>query len=453
MKASALFQNTMNFSYIFLGCLIILFWILFMRPNYNEEKTSLKLDYLYNNWKNSFIYDIILENDFCSEGYESLKLGETERIVDKITNSIIIDSYPIYTYRRSLFCVRKSIKNYISFESYSSSCSNSCGYIDSLGNKFCSSQECPIVDIMIIDSNELTPDGYVRREFQDGVKSLVFTNKVNNSVSNFIPIVNLQISLGEICAHPLEKSVNNTLINDSWEYYSYYNECKTSIGGTYLNPHFTWIDADYGANFLPEKYLNHISNSLISLNKLNYDAPMYNLYGQVLAGINTSCKERNYEADYKELVHYNPVSEGGSILSLGIILVLYGVLGVFIRGCGVSNKSYFISMSLLLLALSIVFLTVAWVYYTYQRTDLYTTKIADIVNLNSYTNTNQKIEYCFDAFTVDLIELVYNHYSYYFMMFLFCSIMITIASTYWLFIYLYICYIGCCFKIDVIEDD
>lgn len=445
-REAAFFRNITCFAFIFCGSFLILMWILFLR---DTKGNSAQMDYLFNNWNNSLIYDIQLSQDFCTNGYQPVKLGNTDKVYSS-SGSVSIDTYSIFTYRQSIICIKTDPRTYLDLSVDSSGCNSPCGNVDAIGNYICGLTTCPITDIMIIDSNYKTPAGYQRRDFLDGVKSLIFTK---TAISGKTPIVNFQVTLGEKCAHPLEKGVDQSLIDSSWDNYSYYNKCKTTLAGYYLNPHFTWLDADYGANFLPQPYLTSI-NSMNSTTYSNImvNFPLYNLYGEYYAGLNPDCLYSG--STLSALYSYNIYDNGPAILSCAILLSLMGFIGISLNACDLDNKCFYLFYFIVLFFLSAVTLTVSWVFYTYELNSVYTMYVNNfIVN----TSTRDKsynymsLSDCLDNFSVEMVNLVFNHFSSFNLIFLLCSILITIASSYWIVIYLFACYSDCCFKIDVFD--
>lgn len=436
---------------------------LFTEENITYAK---KMNFLFNNWNKQPIKDIILAQYVCPKNYYPLQLGETEKInIYNNKESILRPPFKLYTYRNSLICVKRLNLNYLSINS--DNCKYICGYKDLAGNYMCAEtkEDCPITNIFIIDINKSTPANYIKLNFFDNKKSLVYT-KTKNKSNNNITVVGLKLTLGDYCSHPLEKGldmnylsknsgINTDLQNIIFDY-KYFNGCKTSINGYNINPLTDWLDSDYGAKIVPDiihnpnnimkkiYYKNYINTKDIrdsiynkKLSKYNYiisgfpykeiyyDKPLYNLYTEYYSGISQSCFSL-INNNFNKLIPYSFKDINVGILAINSLLILTNIVYYIFDIGNIKNirKNNLVTVYYILyFIIGIISVTISWIFYKNYIYNFYTLNVYFALQNN---NNGLSLIKCFDSFTAKLISFIFNYYSAYYVIYTFNCILITI---------------------------
>lgn len=410
-------------------CTVCIFIISTSNLQYhNTEKDLVLLDYLKTSWEKGPIIDIQLSKFICPIDYQAVRLYLTNEVKNTTDYSklnysgfLIHDTYDSYTYRNSLICVKRAKKNY--FE-YLPSTFNSSGDFDKFKNKPYYN-EVMVSNVYVIDYNEPTPKDYYRREFLDNKKSLIF------SLGSERAIIDFKIQQGEICSNPLELSINSSL--KKYNNYKKINGCKTLIGGTNKNPHFTWIDNDslqntFGNLFYPEDY-----------NDINEDEENINLYYQQYPGLNYTCYSSlpifNKKSGYLEVTYTLPLiyAKTNSILSYIIMFtVIFSIILTFLIEIFSNNKDCFITIAIsFVVILSIVSIIITWIFFSFFTSNHYTQYLSSYSFLPKYgkkTLNKDFINYCFDYFSSEYLIFLKDQFNSSYITALISSILITLIA-------------------------
>lgn len=487
MEIHKLVRSFVSLSFVCISIFIVALWITLLRPNPDMED---KLDYLKESWSKSPIFDIVLSHEMCPMGYSPEKLGETEELLEGYdcgSNSTFPDHSisitdgnscrkiegrkpkGIFTYRGDLICTKRDT-NYLSFnfEKPGDGCVQSdkpdqCQQYDSLGNSGCFLGRCPIQEIYIIDKTRVFDTSrYQSLEFSDG-KLLIFSNQVRDQRMNSA-IIGFKLQIGNICADPREKEwysdYNGTdSIYPLIKYPEFHYGCKTKINGFNFNPHFSWIDRQFGANLQPGTF------DIFNIPSYPYDSffkkPEFNLYVQHYPGVNLDCYYRDRSSVFNQITDY--VSATSSIyleraslpmLIMAIFVFVFGfILGIANKNC-YDNTNFNTPYVLIFIAWSIASVIVAWIYYARALNTFYTYKIWRMFPVSdSNFPEDSTVSNCFDAYTAGLLTVVGYSYQIYFAIYLITAILFTIIAFTSIIFPLIVCFVDSYFDAEVFDSE
>lgn len=416
---------------IIISCIFILFLTDYLYIH--SEKDLNKIDYLKSSWEKSIILDIQLSRIVCPIDYLPIRLFLTDEAknttalsdLENYTNYTLSDNYDYYIFRNSLICVKRRQKNYLEYFPLGGGTNRD----DFFGNSGDLTSEISLTEVFIINIEEPTPDGYFRRDFYDNKKSLIF------KLDRGAPIVDFRLEIGEICSHPLEHNLSESLMN--YKNFNKFNNCKTKIGGINRNPHYTWIDND--------KISNVFSESIIPSDFKNPDTLDANLYYQRYPSVNNTCISylptfienfsNRLNSSYKMPLGYAKANMiiAWIILS-GFVFFLFMFYVSTCSDWNEDSKECFIVLSVIIVVgVAITSVIITWIYFALFTDTIYTQSLSSYKRVTKYGIRNilnpDFLEKCFDYFTSEYLINVKDLFNQSYISVLMSSILITLISS------------------------
>ena len=198
----------------------------------------------------------------------------------------------------------------------------SCGIIDTLDRKLCvvNSYTCPINSLNFVkkdQSNSELYKGYNSLYIGNGY-NMYYLNQEGNDDSKIISIV--KISAGYPCIEPSERNWKSYIKNGKTNEFS----CTTKIKETYYDTRYTKFD-DIETNYLSLYEQNGLSDYITD--ELKKDNTKINLYGRPYIGVDIT------EFDYDKIIS---LQDSSNTCNLTMKIVSYIMLGfIAIPLCGI----------------------------------------------------------------------------------------------------------------------
>lgn len=460
MNDNTLVKVTVIGSFIIMNSFLLCVWIVFLKESKFKGIETLKMDYLYSTLNSTLIYDIKIGiNLKCPNGYSVLKLKLDDYLTDEYYSENQ-SSHPDSNYLNSeadiyfgsTICVLRGNKTYLDFN-VGICRKNLCGTLDLLKNQICDYDMeflvCPINEVKIIGLNDNLPPDFESVYLPNTNKLIAFARSNNGTIVP--PITDLTVSLGRICSHPLEIDASQNETSVLYYNYNWFGGCRTKVAGLKYNPNQRVVYNGFGTEFFKIETLRKYHSVLgedIYYN-LYENERRFNLNAESYSGLkNNNCKTHINTSPY----YSNPYDNSPAILGLTIMMLVF--TGILIPCCcrqNTENASKFFYFTIIIFA--IVCLTVAWVFYGYQKVSLFTFYVSDSFDIayTSYLDQYALIENCFSEYSKEMISFVYNFYSPFNYFYLISCIIITILNTVFVVILLQLYILHSCYKKELDE--